>query len=232
MIKAVIFDIDGTLVDSVDLHAQAWQESFRKFGREIPFLEVRQQIGKGADQLLPVFFTEEELKRFGKEMEEYRSQLFKDKYLPQVRAFPCVRSLFKRIRADGKRIALASSAKGDELEAYKKIARIADLIEEETSADDAERSKPHPDIFEAALEKLGNPSTDEVIVVGDTPYDAEAAGKIGLPIIGVLCGGFPKTELRRAGCIAIYQDPADLLLNYESSPLGQTTGVKASRSGS
>jgi HAD superfamily hydrolase (TIGR01549 family) len=232
MIKAVIFDIDGTLVDSVDLHARAWQEAFRKFGREIPFLEVRRQIGKGGDQLMPVFFTKEELQRFGKEMEEYRSELFKEKYLPQVRAFDKVRELFERIQANGKQIALASSAKGDELEAYKKIANIADLIEEETSADDAEHSKPHPDIFEAALEKLGRPSTDEVIVVGDTPYDAEAAGKIGLSVIGVLCGGFPEAELRRAGCIAIYQNPADLLRNYAASPLGQATSVGASRSGS
>jgi HAD superfamily hydrolase (TIGR01549 family) len=230
MIKAVIFDIDGTLVDSVDLHARAWQEAFRKFGREIPFHEVRQQIGKGGDQLMPVFFTEEELKRFGKEMEEYRSQLFKEKYLPQVRAFPKVRALFERIRADGKRIALASSAKGDELKAYKKIAHIEDLVEEETSADDAERSKPYPDIFEAALAKLGNPPAAEVIVVGDTPYDAEAAGKIGLPVIGMLCGGFPEAELRRAGCITIYQDPADLLQHYEASPLAQAAAsVKASR---
>ncbi len=231
MIKAVIFDIDGTLVDSVDLHAQAWQETFRKFGREIPFLEVRQQIGKGGDQLMPVFFTKEELERYGEEMEDYRSKLFKQKYLLQVRAFDKVRELFERMRADGKQIALASSAKGDELEVYKEIARITDLVEEETSADDAERSKPHPDIFEAALEKLGNPPTDEVVVVGDTPYDAEAAGKIGLPAIGVLCGGFPEMELRRAGCIAIYQDPADLLLHYELSPLVLATSVKASRGG-
>jgi HAD superfamily hydrolase (TIGR01509 family) len=229
MIKAVIFDIDGTLVDSVDLHAQAWQEAFRKFGHDIPFDEVRQQIGKGGDQLMPVFLSEAELKRFGDELEEYRSQLFKQKYLPQVRAFPAVRALFERIQADGKQLALASSAKGDEVEAYKKIAQIADLVEEETSADDAERSKPHPDIFEAALEKLGRPAPDEVIVVGDTPYDAEAAGKLGLQTIGVLCGGFPETQLRRAGCIAIYQDPTDLLANYESSPLGKSATVTSAK---
>ena len=232
MIKAVIFDIDGTLVDSVDLHARAWQETFRHFGRDIPFADVRRQIGKGGDQLMPVFFTEAELQRFGRELEEYRSQLFKQQYLPRVRAFAGVRALFERIQADGKKIAVASSAKGDELAAYKKLAQIDDLIEEETSADDAERSKPHPDIFAAALEKLGNPAVAEVLVVGDTPYDAEAAGKLGIAIIGVLCGGFPAEELRRAGCVAIYQDPAALLANYEPSPLGQapvtTTRAKAS----
>lgn len=119
MLRAVIFDIDGTLVDSVDLHARAWQEAFRHFGREIPFEQIRSQIGKGGDQLLPVFLSEAEIRKFGKELEEYRSNLFKREYLPLVRPFPKVRELFEKLRSDGKQIALASSAKGDELEAYK-----------------------------------------------------------------------------------------------------------------
>jgi HAD superfamily hydrolase (TIGR01549 family) len=221
MIKAVIFDIDGTLVDSVDLHARAWQEAFRHFGREIPFPEVRQQIGKGGDQLLPVFFSQAELAEFGQELAEYRGELFKRDYLPRVRAFPKVRELFERIRQDGKRIALASSAKEDELKAYKKIANIGDLVEEQTSADDADKSKPHPDIFQAALAELGDVAPGEAIVVGDTPYDAEAAGKADLRTIGVLCGGFPEQELRTAGCIRIYRDPADLLADYDKSPITQ-----------
>ena len=217
MITTVIFDIDGTLVDSVDLHARAWQEAFREFGREVEYAKVRHQIGKGGDQLLPVFFTSEELKRFGQRMEEFRGELFKREYLPRVRAFPAVRALFERVRADGKRVALASSAKEDELEAYKEIANIADLVEEETSKDDVERSKPHPDIFDSALAKLGRPDPREVIVVGDTPYDAEAAGKAGLRTIGVLCGGFPEAELRAAGCVEIYRDPAELLARYDQT---------------
>ncbi|MFL6207761.1 MAG: HAD family hydrolase [Pyrinomonadaceae bacterium] len=221
MIKAVIFDIDGTLVDSVDLHARAWQEAFRHFGRDIPYEQVRHQIGKGGDQLLPVFFSKQELAEFGKELEQYRGDLFKREYLPQVRAFPKVRELFERIKQDGKQIALASSAKEEELKVYKEIADIADLVEEQASADDADKSKPHPDIFEAALQQLGDVKPAAVIVIGDTPYDAEAAGKANLRTIGVLCGGFPEAELRAAGCIAIYQDPADLLARYDASPLAQ-----------
>jgi HAD superfamily hydrolase (TIGR01549 family) len=221
MIKAVIFDIDGTLVDSVDLHAQAWKEAFKQFGKDIPYEQVRHQIGKGADQLLPVFFSREELEEFGEELEEYRSKIFKRDYMPRVRAFPKVRELFERIKRDGKRIALASSAKEDELAEYKKIAQIADLVEEETSADDADKSKPHPDIFKAALDQLADVSPSEAIAVGDTPYDAEAAGKIRLRTIGVLCGGFPEHELRAAGCMAIYQDPADLLDHYDESVIKQ-----------
>ncbi len=221
MIKAVIFDIDGTLVDSVDLHAQAWKEAFKHFGKDVPYEQVRHQIGKGGDQLMPVFLTREELEEFGDELEEYRSKIFKRDSLPRVRAFPKVRELFQKIKQDGKRIALASSAKEDELKVYKKIAQIEDLVEEETSADDADKSKPHPDIFKAALERLDDIKPREAIAVGDTPYDAEAAGKTGIRTIGLLCGGFPEDELSAAGCTAIFDDPADLLARYNESPLAQ-----------
>ena len=217
MIKAVIFDIDGTLVDSVDLHARAWQETFRHFGKEIPYERVRHQIGKGGDQLMPVFFSKEELDERGSEMEKYRGELFKREYLPRVRAFPRVRELFQKLKDEGFRLALASSAKEDELGTYKKLARIEDLVEEETSSDDADKSKPHPDIFEAVLERLGDIEPLEAVVVGDTPYDAQAAGKLGLRTLGVLSGGFPEAELKAAGCVQIYQDPADLLARYEES---------------
>ena len=115
MINVVIFDIDGTLVDSVDLHAEAWRVAFKKFGKTVSFADIRRQIGKGADQLLPVFWSAGELSKFGEDLEEYRSELFKKEYLPHVKSFPKVRQLFERIRKDRKRIALASSAKGDEL---------------------------------------------------------------------------------------------------------------------
>ena len=220
MVQAVVFDIDGTLIDSVDLHAEAWQSAFRKFGKTVRFAEVRRQIGKGADQLLPVFFSPEEMAKFGQELEDYRSELYKKEYLPHVKAFPKVRELFERIRQDRKSIALASSAKGDELNTYKKVARIEDLIEAETSSDDAEKSKPYPDIFDAARAELGRVARDQVVVVGDTPYDAQAAAKADLRTIGLLCGGWNENDLRGAGCIAIYRDLAELLARYEQSPIG------------
>lgn len=219
MIEAVIFDIDGTLVDSVDLHARAWQRAFAKFGKNIAFEAVRTQIGKGADQLMPVYFSTQELDHFGEEMETYRGELFKEEYLPKVKAFPKVRQLFERLRGDNKRISLASSAKKDELERYKEIAQIGDLIDSETSSDDVEKSKPCPDVFNVALNQL-KICPENVAVVGDTPYDAEAARKARLKSIGVLCGGWTQSQLQRAGCIAIYRDPADLLTRYDESPLG------------
>jgi HAD superfamily hydrolase (TIGR01549 family) len=219
VIKAVIFDVDGTLVDSVDLHARAWQEALAHFGKHFDFERVRYQIGKGGDQLMPVFLSKEELEEFGEELEEYRGELFKREYLPRVRSFPAVRELFQRVKDEGLQIALASSAKADELKTYKKIADIEDLVEEETSSDDAEKSKPHPDIFEAALSRLGDTRPPQAVVVGDTPYDAEAAGKAGLQTIGLLSGGFPEEDLRAAGCARVYRDAADLLANYDTSPL-------------
>jgi len=227
LLKAIIFDIDGTLIDSVDLHARAWQEALAHFGKQVEYERVRYQIGKGGDQLMPVFLSEDELESFGEELEKYRGELFKREYLPRVEGFPRVRELFERIGREGLRIALASSAKGDELKTYKKLARIEDLVEEETSSDDAEKSKPHPDIFEAALERLGDVEPSEAIVVGDTPYDAEAAGKAGLKTVGLLCGGFPEEDLRAAGCVSIYQDPADLLAHFDSSPLAAKPSAAA-----
>ncbi len=219
MPDAVIFDVDGTLIDSVDLHAHAWQDAFREFGHEIAFDKLRGQIGKGGDQLLPVFLSKEEVDATGKALNERRSEIFKERYLPQIKPFPMVRELLEHIRADGKQIALASSAKEDELEAYKKAAHIEDLLQAQTSTDDAEKSKPNPDIFQAAMQRLGDADPAQVVVVGDTPYDAEAAGKAGLRTIGVLCGGWPADALKRAGCIATYRDPADLLAQYDASPL-------------
>ena len=221
MITAVIFDIDGTLIDSVDLHAAAWQAALERFGKKVSFEEVRRQIGKGGDQLMPVFLSEKELEQFGDELERYRGELFKKEYLPRVKAFPGVPQLFETIRQDGKRIALASSAKGDELATYKKIAGIEDLVETETSSDDAARSKPCPDIFHAAVSQLGNISSENALVVGDTPYDAQAAAKARLRTVGLLCGGWSEYDLRQAGCIGIFRDAADLLARYHESPIAE-----------
>ena len=155
MKRAVIFDVDGTLVDSVALHAKAWQDAFRHFGKDVAFDEVRSQIGKGGDQLMPVFLSKDEIESKGKEIEKYRGDLFKREYLSQVKGFPKVPELFKRLKADGQQVALASSAKGDELTTYKRIAGIEDLVETETSSDDADQSKPEPGYFPGCPRSFG-----------------------------------------------------------------------------
>ena len=219
MIEAVIFDIDGTLVDSVDFHARAWHETFKHFGRDVAYEKVRHQIGKGGDQYLPVFLSEKEIREMGAEIEKFRGDLFKEQYLERVRPFPQVRELCERLQQDGKRVALASSGNGAEVDHYVKLAGIGELVEAQMTKSNVKHSKPRPDVFVGALNLLHLPA-DETIVIGDTPYDVQAAKNIELRTIGLLCGGFSEDELRAAGAISIYRDPADLLENYSRSHLG------------
>lgn len=216
---AVIFDVDGTLIDSVDFHARAWVDAFAAFGHSVPFDKVRRQIGKGGDQLMPVFLSHEEIEQISKALESHRGNLLKERYLSRFWAFAKVRELIQRVLADGTLVALGSSAKEDELAAYKKIAGIEDLIDTDTSSDDAEHSKPCADIVEAAIAKLGITDLSRILVVGHTPYDAQAALRAGQQTIGLRCGGWSEEELRAAGCIAVFQDPADLLAQYDASHL-------------
>ena len=220
MPKAAIFDLDGTLLDSVDLHALAWHEAMAKFGHDVTFEQARSQIGKGGDKLIPVFLSADERRDHGKEMEEWRGERFKTAYLPLVRPFSAVPDLLRRVRDAGVRVAIASSAKKDELDKYLDIARIAGLVDVKTSSDDAEESKPAPDIFEVVLEKLKIEGSDAV-AIGDTPYDASAAGKAGIATIGVLCGGFTEASLREAGCADIYPGPAALFARFGESLLAK-----------
>jgi len=209
--RAVIFDLDGTLVDSNEFHIDSWDRAFRHFGKTFSYEELRKQIGKGSDNYLPQFLTPKEMNEFGKELDQYRSDLFKKEYLPCVKPFPSVRELFEQIRGDGKQILLASSGKKPETKHYTKLLQIEDLIDGQITSEDANSSKPAPDIFNAALAKLGV-SRNEAIVVGDTRFDVEAAKKAGLAAIGFLCGqAADEQTLRKAGALAVYRDPADLL---------------------
>ncbi len=221
MLRTILFDVDGTLVDSVDLHARCWQEAFARYGKQVSFEKVRNQIGKGGDLLIPHFLNEEENERWGEELDHFRSELFQERYLQKVRPFPKVKELFLRIRQDGKSVALASSGKETEVDHYLSLLGVKDLIDARTTSDDAERSKPFPDIFAAAMKRVGVEDPNEALVIGDSPFDAEAAGRINVRCVGVRCGGFADEDLRRAGCVALFEDPAELLARYEESPLSR-----------
>ena len=214
MFKAVIFDVDGTLVDTVDLHTQAWVEAFKQEGYDLSYDELRQQIGKGGEKIVADFLSPEEVEKVGENITEFRKEFYQDKLISQARPFAKVRELFERLKQDEIKIVLASSARPGSLDHYQEILNIEDLIDGATSTEDVEESKPAPDIFVAALDKLRVEASD-VIVVGDSPYDAQAASKIDLRTVGVLCGGFSEEKLRESGCIAIYKDPADIIENYQ-----------------
>lgn len=216
MIEAVLCDIDGTLVQSNWLHAAAWRDAFATIGINLEIEDVRRQIGKGGDELIPVFVPWWKREWVEQPLKRYRKFIFQTDYKHKVEPFPCVRELFERMHAAKIRVALSSSADGDELEFYKKRANIADLIEENTSASDADRAKPHPDIFQATLEKLGVKPA-HALALGDTPYDAEAAGKAGVWTVGVMTGGWSEKDLLDAGCVEVWKDVCDLLENFEQS---------------
>ena len=215
---AVLFDIDGTLLDSNDANAYAWRKTFREFGKRVPQPEIRAAIGKGGDHLLPEFWSEAELARLEKPLGDRRSEIYDGELLPELKPFSLARELLARLKEDGFRIALASSAKANELKTSIDLVGIGDLIEAKTSTDDAKNSKPDPDIFVAALERLGNPDPARVLVVGDTPYDVTAAKKAGLRTVAVLCGGFSRESLEKAGAIALFQSPSEILLRYDETP--------------
>ena len=192
------------------------------------FRALRDQIGKGGDKLMKAYLSKEQLDRWGKEIEAERTDLFNRQYLPKVKPFPKMRGLFERLQKDKIEIALATSAKDDELRAYKRITGIGPFLSVKVSSDDVAESKPDPDVFLAARKKLGFDPRN-IIAIGDTPYDAESAGKAGMATIGLLCGGSSPAKLRAAGCVALYSDPADLLMKYDSSPVA--AGGKARMNG-
>lgn len=214
MPRGVIFDIDGTLVDSNRAHAESWAETLRSFGHPVSADEVQPLIGMGGDKLLPRLIGVDIESDEGKKYSEHRTRLFFEKYFPSLRAFPGVRALAQRLRDDGHVLVVASSASEEELEKLLRLAGIGDLLTDATSSDDAERSKPDPDIVQAAIRQAGLPAR-ELVMIGDTPYDVEAAKRAGVRIIAVRTGGWDDQAL--AGACAIYDDVGTLLAEYENS---------------
>ncbi len=196
-LQALLFDIDGTLVDTNDLHVRCWLEAFEHFGKKLDVDVVRHQIGKGGDLLVPDLLNAKEMRRFGKELQKYRGELYTEKYMPRAKPFDGARETLETLHARGVRIALASSSNEGEVEYYTQLLGVEKLIEGSTSKKDAEHSKPSPEIFRAALERTG---ADEgrTFAVGDTPYDILAAHRIPLPIVAVLSGGFERELLAKS----------------------------------
>lgn len=214
MIKAILFDIDGTLIDSNDAHAESFVEAFKKFDKTVSFVELKWLIGMGADMILEKYLSKNEIKNFGEDLLEYRKKIFLEKYLPETKLISGVRELFEKLHSDNFLISLASSASKEELEKYKNKLKISKFLSEETTADDADEAKPEPDIFQAALEKLKTVKKDEALIIGDTPYDAEAATKAKIKIIGVKTGGWSAEKLEAKGCEKVYENIAEIYEKY------------------
>lgn len=214
----MIFDVDGTLVDSNDAHARAWLRAFAEHGITVAYEPVRRAIGMGGDKLMPRVSGIEEDSKTGKAIAEKRAEIFKKEFLPTLRAFPHTRELVTCLKDDGYTLAVASSAKEEELHPLLEIANVADLIPTRTSSDDAEHSKPDPDIVAAALKRTRSPAA-AAFMIGDTPYDVEASSRAGIRAVALECGGWGCGDL--GGAVACYRDPADLLARYAESVLAR-----------
>lgn len=218
-LQAVLFDLDGTLVDSNDYHVAAWEVAFGEAGYAISAARIRGQIGKGGDNLVPALLPgldADTVEALGKA----QGDVFRARYLDQIRPFPAARALMARVAEAGKQVVLASSAGSADIDHYVGLLDAKDLIAFATGKDDVAHSKPDPDIFAAALRKAAIAAAD-CLVIGDTPYDVQAAKACGIDTIALLSGGFSENVLREAGAIAIYRDVEALLQGYDGSPLAR-----------
>jgi HAD superfamily hydrolase (TIGR01509 family) len=215
MLEGAIFDIDGTLIDSVEGHAKAWAAGFREYGFTPDLEELRRQIGKGADQLLPHFLKPHDVQRLGKAIDARQGEIFKEGYLDSVRPFPGVRSLFEQLRRDGVKCVLGSSGKPSDVERAETIANIKGLVDAMATSEDVDRSKPSPDIVQVALERIAPTPAERCVFVGDTPWDAAAARRAGVVALGLSSQVFNDDELRAAGCQQVFKSITDLLARYD-----------------
>jgi HAD superfamily hydrolase (TIGR01509 family) len=218
MYRVVIFDVDGTLVDSNDAHARAWSEAMEEHGLEVPVDRIRPLIGMGSDKLLPRLTNIEIASREGERLSNSRARIFRERYLPLLKPTRGAARLLEKLHRGGLQLVVASSASADELDGLLRMAEATTWIRSTTSSNDAERSKPDPDIVRAALDGSGCRAS-EAVMIGDTPYDVEAAARAGIGTIALRSGGWSDAALVNA--LAVYDDPQDLLDHFEESPLRQ-----------
>jgi len=220
MLRAIIFDVDGTLVDSNDFHVLAWAEAFKEAGHGLRLATIHDQVGKGGDNLVPALWPEATPQQVTA-LEERHHQLFKQHYSRRLQPFPSARALLRRCKDAGFKVILASSASPHELRHnVEDVLDAGDLIDAMVSGEEIGRTKPCPDVFEAALREAGT-SAEQAIVVGDSPFDILAAQRAGLRTVALRSGLFRDDQL--SGAIAIYDDPADLLAQFDDSPLSRAS---------
>ncbi|MGZ3457790.1 MAG: HAD family hydrolase [Archangium sp.] len=221
MPKAIIFEVDGTLVDTNVLRARAWQEALARYGRQVRLPRVLAQMARGGDRFLSVFLPEDEYVRYADELASFYRALFHEEYLPRVKPFIGATELLRHLRDKGWRIALASTADPDELEHYIELLGAEDLIDARTTDAEVDRTRLNEEIPAEAIRLLGLDGTDDTLAVAGSPFDVEGSVHLGLRCIGLVCGGFSDEDLRSAGAIAVFGSPDDLLTRYAESPLAE-----------
>jgi HAD superfamily hydrolase (TIGR01509 family) len=213
---AVLFDIDGTLVDSNYAHINAWLHAFHAVGHPIEAWRIHRGVGMGSSELLGSLLGEA-ADEVGAQAKAHHSEYYRQT-TDLLRAFDGARELVAAVAQRGARVVLASSAAPDELEILRCILDIEDAVAEITGADDVDAAKPAPDLVRAALKRAEVPA-DQVIYVGDTAWDVQACSKAGVPCVCVLSGGISAAELTEAGAVAVYEDCRALLRELDASLL-------------
>ena len=208
---AVLFAVDGTLVATTYLHAVTWWRAQAQHGHQVPKATIHRAIGMGGDRLLEHLLGEEP--EDGDAMRAAHKTLYWE-FWPQLVPLPGAADLLHACAGKGLDIVLASSADAEELAQLRRVLDSDDVITAATSADDAEASKPAPDIVQMAMTKA-DAGTDEVVFVGDAVWDVEAAKRAGIPCVALECGGTSAAELRAAGATGVFKDPAELLSNVD-----------------
>jgi HAD superfamily hydrolase (TIGR01509 family) len=212
---AAILDVDGTLVDTVYHHALTWYRAFARRDLDVPVWRVHRHIGMGGDQLVAALCGEEVEGEHGDELREAEAELYAE-LIDEIRPLSGARELVETLKERGHEVVLASSAKEEELERYLDLVGARDLADAWTSSGDVEATKPHPDLVEVALERV---SAEAAVMVGDSTWDAVAAGKAGLPTVGVLTGGFSEGELREAGADPVFPSLEELRARLDETAL-------------
>ena len=202
-LRAVLFDMDGTLVDSVPAHVAAWMRALRACGAQLTYAAIHDQIGKGADQLIPDLVGDDVAARCGDAAMRLHDHIYTREFLPKLRLYPSVPPLFEALRRQGCRIAIASSARRPELDRL--VSQIPGGVDVLVCGEDVPRSKPDPALWRVALARLAVPP-NQAMVVGDSPYDFVSARALGIVGAGVLTGGFTADVLLRAGARFVYED--------------------------
>jgi HAD superfamily hydrolase (TIGR01509 family) len=216
-VKAVLFDVDGTLVDTSYLHAVSWWEAFAQAGHEVPMARIHRAIGMGSDQLLDALLPADRDTGADDGISAAHSALY-SVYWSRLRPLPGAADLLRACRQHGLRVVLASSAGLGELDKLRAVLDADEAVDEATSAGDVDKSKPAPDLVEVALEKAGL-APAEAMFVGDAVWDVEACQRAGVACIGVLSGGVSEAELLAAGAMRVYRDAADILDSFPASIL-------------
>ena len=217
--RGVLFDVDGTLVDSTYLHTIAWWQGFRQQGMDVPMASIHRHIGMGGDKLLDRLLPPDADEELRGAIERAHGAIFST-FWPAIRPFDAARALLQRCSESGFAVALASSAHARDLQVLRGILDAEDWIDCVTSSADASESKPSPDILRAALERL-KLGPEDVVYVGDSVWDVKAAARLDIGTIGLTCGGISEAELRAAGALEVYADPRSLLQSLDGSPIGE-----------